>query len=61
MKIGIIGAMEVEVESLKSAMTVKRTISKASMDFYEGSFLVQEVHPPYSCEVQGLPNYTIPH
>lgn len=37
MKIGIIGAMEVEVESLKSAMTVKRTISKASMDFFEGT------------------------
>lgn len=37
MKIGIIGAMEVEVESLKSAMTVKRTVSKASMDFFEGT------------------------
>ncbi len=43
MKIGIIGAMEVEVESLKSAMTVKRTISKASMDFYEGTIGDTEV------------------
>ena len=37
MKIGIIGAMEVEVETLKSAMTVKNIVKKASMEFYEGS------------------------
>jgi adenosylhomocysteine nucleosidase len=43
MKIGIIGAMEVEVESLKSAMTVKRTVSKASMDFFEGTIGDTEV------------------
>ena len=43
MKIGIIGAMEVEVESLKSAMAVKRTISKASMDFFEGTIGSTEV------------------
>ena len=43
MKIGIIGAMEVEVESLKSAMIVKRTISKASMDFFEGTIGDTEV------------------
>ena len=43
MKIGIIGAMEVEVESLKSAMAVKRTISKASMDFFEGTIGDTEV------------------
>ena len=43
MKIGIIGAMEVEVESLKSAMTVKRTVSKASMDFFEGTIGSTEV------------------
>ena len=43
MKIGIIGAMEVEVESLKSSMTVKRTISKASMDFFEGTIGNTEV------------------
>ena len=41
--IGIIGAMEVEVESLKSAMTVKRTFSKASMDFFEGTIGDTEV------------------
>ena len=37
MKIGIIGAMEVEVATLKSNMTVKNTIKKASMEFYEGT------------------------
>ena len=43
MKLGIIGAMEVEVESLKSAMDVKRTVSKASMDFFEGTIGGTEV------------------
>ena len=37
MKIGIIGAMEVEVETLKSKMTIKNTVKKASMEFFEGS------------------------
>lgn len=37
MKIGIIGAMEVEVETLKSTMEVKRTLKKASMEFFEGT------------------------
>lgn len=36
-KIGIIGAMELEVEALKSHMTVENIISKASMEFYEGT------------------------
>lgn len=36
MKIGIIGAMEVEVELLKEAMEVKNVYKKASMKFYEG-------------------------
>ncbi len=36
MKIGIIGAMEVEVEILKGKMEVKNTVNKASMEFYEG-------------------------
>ncbi len=43
MKIGIIGAMEVEVESLKSAMNVKRTVTKASMEFNEGTIGNTEV------------------
>ncbi|ADL32786.1 MTA/SAH nucleosidase [Butyrivibrio proteoclasticus B316] len=43
MKIGIIGAMEVEVETLKSKMTVKNTVTKASMEFYEGSLGNTEV------------------
>ncbi|WP_026526229.1 5'-methylthioadenosine/adenosylhomocysteine nucleosidase [Butyrivibrio sp. VCD2006] len=35
-KIGIIGAMEIEVESLKKEMTVSRTLTKANMEFNEG-------------------------
>lgn len=36
MKIGIIGAMEVEVSALKEAMKVDRVVTKAGMNFYEG-------------------------
>lgn len=36
-KLGIIGAMEMEVATLKNLMTVDRIITKAGMDFYEGS------------------------
>lgn len=36
-KIGIIGAMELEVEQLKSEMTIKNTSTKASIEFYEGT------------------------
>ena len=43
MKIGIIGAMEVEVATLKSNMTVKNTVKKASMEFYEGTIGNTEV------------------
>lgn len=43
MKIGIIGAMEVEVETLKSRMTIKNTVKKASMEFFEGSIGNTEV------------------
>ncbi|MBP3825621.1 MAG: 5'-methylthioadenosine/adenosylhomocysteine nucleosidase [Butyrivibrio sp.] len=42
-KIGIIGAMEVEVESLKAAMTIKNTVNKASMEFFEGTIGTTEV------------------
>ena len=35
-KIGIIGAMELEVEELKSKMEVKQIVEKASMKFFEG-------------------------
>ena len=43
MKIGIIGAMEVEVEILKEKMTVKNTVKKASMEFFEGTIGNTEV------------------
>ena len=43
MKVGIIGAMEVEVETLKSSMTVKNTVKKASMEFFEGTIGNTEV------------------
>ncbi len=36
-KIGIIGAMEVEVSELKADMEVTRTLQKAQMDFFEGT------------------------
>lgn len=36
MKIGLIGAMEVEVSALKEAMKVDRVVTKAGMNFYEG-------------------------
>lgn len=36
-KIGIIGAMELEVEQLKSKMTVSNIVMKAGMEFYEGT------------------------
>ncbi|MCI5917849.1 MAG: 5'-methylthioadenosine/adenosylhomocysteine nucleosidase [Roseburia sp.] len=36
-KIGIIGAMELEVETLKSKMQVTKTTKKARMEFFEGT------------------------
>ncbi len=36
-KIGIIGAMEVEVARLKEDMTITRTLTKARMEFFEGT------------------------
>ncbi len=36
-KIGIIGAMEIEVEELKAHMTKERTIRRAQMNFCEGT------------------------
>ena len=36
-KIGIIGAMELEVESLQAEMTVTKITDKANMKFYEGT------------------------
>ncbi len=36
-KIGIIGAMELEVEELKAKMTTSNIIKKAGMEFYEGT------------------------
>ena len=42
-KIGIIGAMDVEVERLKADMTVTRQITKAQMHFWEGPLKNQPV------------------
>ncbi len=41
-KIGIIGAMELEVEQLKKEMAVESVIKKAGMDFFEGT--LNDVH-----------------
>lgn len=42
-KIGIIGAMELEVEALKGKMDIRRTEEKASMEFLEGTLNKTEV------------------
>lgn len=36
-RIGIIGAMELEVEQLKSKMTISEIVTKASMEFFTGT------------------------
>ena len=36
-KTGIIGAMELEVATLKNLMTVRTVTAKAGMDFYDGT------------------------
>ena len=36
-KIGIIGAMELEVETLKAHMTITNITTKANMEFHEGT------------------------
>ncbi len=36
-KIGIIGAMELEVETLKASMNVNNTLTRAGMEFFEGT------------------------
>lgn len=42
-KVGIIGAMEIEVASLKRDMTVRRALVKADMEFQEGVLEGQQV------------------
>ena len=42
-RIGIIGAMEVEVANLKQAMKNEKIIRKASVEFYEGEIAGKEV------------------
>lgn len=36
-KIGIIGAMDLEIETLKNKMNIENTITKANMNFFEGT------------------------
>ena len=43
MKIGIIGAMDMEVDSLKADAAVSRVEKKANMEFYEGTLGGQDV------------------
>jgi len=43
MKIGIIGAMELEVATLKNTMTVSRIVEKAGMKFHEGTLSGKDV------------------
>ena len=41
--VGIIGAMEIEVETLKKHMKIRRTVNKAHMEFCEGALGGKEV------------------
>ena len=43
MKIGIIGAMDMEVDSLKADAKVSRVVKKARMEFFEGTLGGQDV------------------
>ena len=43
MKIGIIGAMEIEVAKLKADMKIKKIVEKASMEFVEGTLFGKDV------------------
>lgn len=43
MKIGIIGAMDIEIELLKKDLELRNTLNKASMEFYEGELIGKEV------------------
>ncbi|MBO5564255.1 MAG: 5'-methylthioadenosine/adenosylhomocysteine nucleosidase [Lachnospiraceae bacterium] len=43
MKIGIIGAMEIEVETLKEAMTIEETVTRANMEFCVGKLEKKDV------------------
>ena len=42
-KIGIIGAMELEVDTLKKSMDITRKVSRANMEFCEGTLGGAEV------------------
>lgn len=42
-KIGIIGAMEIEVETLRSQMNISCTTKKANMEFFEGTLGAADV------------------
>jgi len=43
LKIGIIGAMDIEIELLKKDLELRNTLNKASMEFYEGELIGKEV------------------
>ncbi|GAB6100601.1 5'-methylthioadenosine/adenosylhomocysteine nucleosidase [Halanaerocella petrolearia] len=43
MKLGIIGAMEIEIELLRDDLDLKRTVNKAGMKFYQGILKDKEV------------------
>ncbi|HBI91466.1 MAG TPA: 5'-methylthioadenosine/adenosylhomocysteine nucleosidase [Terrisporobacter glycolicus] len=42
-KVGIIGAMELEVTTLRSLMNIEKTVKKASLTFYEGKLEDKEI------------------
>lgn len=42
-RIGIIGAMEIEVKQLKEQMQITKVVKKASMEFNQGTYLNKEI------------------
>ncbi len=43
MKLGIIGAMDVEIELLRDDMELEKVVHKANIDFYQGDLLGREI------------------
>ena len=52
-KIGIIGAMELEIEQLKNEMTIENTSTKASIEFYEGTLNDAKILEPVKVKLHG--------
>lgn len=54
-KIGIIGAMELEVETLKAHMTTTKITTKAHMEFHEGTLMVLPLLSSAAVSAKSMP------